>query len=88
HGAREGSATGPGLMMQFRNLSTGDVDVLVPPSEKPRGRASIESGGGGPVESRAPAATFEPHSSNLGLKITQTFAAASWPWAPKPSTEA
>ncbi|CBN79560.1 conserved unknown protein [Ectocarpus siliculosus] len=88
HGAREGSATGPGLMMQFRNLSTGDVDVLVPPSEKPRGRASTESGGGGPVESRAPAATFEPHSSNLGLKITQTFAAASWPWAPKPSTEA
>lgn len=39
-------------MMQFRNLSTGDVDVLVPPSEKPRGRASTESGGGGPVESR------------------------------------
>ncbi|CAM9310440.1 unnamed protein product [Ectocarpus sp. 13 AM-2016] len=88
HGAREGSAPGPGLMMQFRNLSTGDVDVLVPSSEKPRGRASIESGGGDPVESRAPAATFEPHSSNLGLKITQTFAAASWPWAPKPSIEA
>lgn len=36
---------------------------------------------------QAQAATFEPHSSNLGLKITQTFAAASWPWAPKPSTE-
>eukprot|EP00752_Nemacystus_decipiens_P003650 g3364.t1 len=76
------AAAGNGRI-QVRNLSTGNVGELDPLGEGgARGRASTEGGASGDWTP----STWEPHSSNLGLKITQTLASASWPWGTKDDT--
>ncbi|CAN0050526.1 unnamed protein product, partial [Pylaiella littoralis] len=80
HRRRISSAT----QIQVRNLSTGDVSVLDTSAEMmSRGRASSTEGGSSKEDRPLTTTAWEPHSSNLGLRITQTLASASWPWAPK-----